>query len=384
MKDGGVIRSLELRTPAPVKGTAVGLALVVAVSAALLPARSEISLAVPALLLVTAVVVAALVGGRRASVITALAAAFAVNLVFIRPYWTLNIAIVDDVVAFAVFTGVGLAVGTLVAAQARRRQVAEERARELQALTERLERVQAERERLAEEATRVAVLEQVDEQRAALLRSVSHDLRTPLSVIQAVTSDLLAGPGYDPATRDELLDLVLDEAQRLDRIVANLLSLSRIETGALRPERQAVDLGELVRACAARLDRLFAHAAVKLELREDLPFADADYSQIDQVVTNLLQNAARHAPGGSTILVGAEPDPRGMIRVFVEDEGGGIPPGAGDHVFDAFWHGDDTSSSGIGLAICKAIVEAHGGTIGVESSPGEGARFVFTLPARRG
>ena len=384
MKDGGVTRRLDLRSPDPVVGTAVGLVLVVALSAAMLPARDEITLAVPALLLVIAVVVAALVGGRAASVITALAAAFALNLVFIRPYWTLNIAIVDDVVAFAVFTVVGLAVGTLVAMQARRRRVAEQRARELQALTDRLEALQAERERLAEEATRVAVLEQVDEQRAALLRSVSHDLRTPLSVIQAVTSDLRAGPGYDATTRDELLDLVLDEAQRLDRIVANLLSLSRIETGALRPERQAVELGELISACAARLERLFAHAPVKLELGDDLPLADADYSQIDQVVTNLLQNAARHAPDGSTILVGAEPGEHGLIRVFVEDEGPGIPEGVGDRIFDAFWHGDDSSSSGIGLAICKAIVEAHGGAIHVESSPGQGARFVFTLPARRG
>jgi two-component system, OmpR family, sensor histidine kinase KdpD len=333
--------------------------------------------------LVLAVVMAAVVGGRVASVVTAAAAALAFNAAFIRPYWTLTIEIVDDVVAFAVFTAVGLAVGTLVAVQAQRRRVAEQRAQQLELLNDRLKVVQAERERLAEEATRVAVLEQVDVQRAALLRSVSHDLRTPLSVIQAVTSDLRAGTGYDDSTRDELLDLVLDEAQRLDRIVANLLSLSRIETGSLHPERQAVDVGELAATCSRRLGRLLRHVAIKLDVDDDVPLVDADYTQIDQVLTNLLENAARHAPAGTTILLGAHRRD-GAVEVFVEDEGPGVPDGLRERVFEPFWRGDQSSSSGVGLAICRAVVEAHGGTICVESPPGGGARFVFTLPARDG
>ena len=373
----------RVRDPAPLAGAAVGLGLVVGLSALLVPFRAEITRATPALVLVIAVVVAALVGGRIASVVTAAGAALAFNFAFIQPYWTLNIAIVDDVVAFAVFTGVGTLVGTLVAIQAQRRRVAEHRAHQLEALNHQLEVVQAERERLAEEATRVAVLEQVDEQRGALLRSVSHDLRTPLSVIEAVTSDLRAGTHYDEATRDELLDLVLDEAQRLDRIVANLLSLSRIEAGALRPERQAVVLGELVADSATRLGRLFRRAPVKLEIADDLPLADADYTQLDQVITNLLENAAQQAPEGSTILVGALPEAGNMIRVFVEDHGPGVGDSLKEHVFEPFWHGENSSSSGVGLAICRAIVEAHGGTIHVESPTGGGARFVFTLPARR-
>ena len=369
------MRRLHLPDPAPTSGIALGLGLVVALSAALVPLRADITLATPALVLVIAVVVAALVGGRAAAVVTSAAAALAFNFAFITPYWTLTISVVDDLVAFAVFTGVGVAVGTLVAIQSERRRVAEHRARELQALNERFEAVQAERARLAEEATRVTILEQVDQQRAALLRSVSHDLRTPLSVIQAVTSDLRADVGYDDATRDELLDLVLDEAQRLDRIVTNLLSLSRIEAGALHPERQAVDLGELVADCANRLARLFRRAHVKLDIADDLPLADADYTQLDQVVTNLLENAARHAPDGSTILVGAHRGDGAMIRVFVES--------VRERIFEPFWHGAESSSSGVGLAICRAIVHAHGGAIRVESPPGGGARFVFTLPARR-
>jgi two-component system sensor histidine kinase KdpD len=271
----------------------------------------------------------------------------------------------------------------LVATQAERRRVAERRAREFQALNQRLEQVQAERERLALEATRVAVLEQVDQQRAALLRSVSHDLRTPLSVISAVTSDLRAGVVYDRNTRDELLDLVLDEAHRLDRIVANLLMLSRYETGSLKPVRQAVDVRELVASSATRLARLLARAPAKFDIEDDLPLADADYTQIDQVITNLLENAARHAPEGSTVLVGAHREDA-MIEVSVEDEGPGVPESDRDHIFEPFWHGEDSTSSGVGLAICRAMVETNGGTLRLDSPAGGGARFVFTLPIRHG
>ncbi len=370
------------RGPRPLIGALVGLGLVIVLTAALVPFRADVSRAAPGLILVFAVVVAGLVGGRIAAVVTALSAALAFNLAFIPPFWTLAIDVVEDVIALAALTAVGLTVGTLVAREAEHRRAAEQRTRELQALHERYEAVQAEREQLAEEATRVAVLEQVDEQRAALLRSVSHDLRTPLSTIRAVTSDLRAGTGYDDTTRDELLDLVIDEAERLDRIVANLLSLSRIEAGALQPERQAVDLQELVADAAGRLDRLFQRVRVELDFASELPLADADYSQLDQVVTNLLENAARHSPRGSTVRVGGRLRGDGMLGVFVEDEGPGIPAGDRHHVFEPFWRGEGSSSSGVGLAICKAIVEAHGGSITVESGPGRGTAFVLTLPAR--
>lgn len=367
----------------PLAGTLLGVGLVVTLTAVLVPFRADVSRAVPALVLVIAVVVAGLIGGRLPAVVTALTAALAFNLAFIPPYWTLVIDVVEDVIALVAFTAVALTVGTLVARESDHRRAAEQRAEELQALHERYEAVQAERARLAEEATRVAVLEQVDEQRAALLRSVSHDLRTPLSTIRGVASDLRAGAEYDDATRDELLDLVIDETERLDRIVANLLSLSRIEASALQPERQAVAVDELVADAARRLDRLFQRARVELDFAADLPLADADYSQVDQVVTNLLENAARHAPRGSAVRVAARLRGDGMLSVVVEDEGVGIPPSDRAHVFEPFWRGEGSSSSGVGLAICKAIVEAHGGVITIDSGPGRGTAFVFTLPARR-
>ena len=358
----------------------MGLVLVGGLSVAMIPVRSDITRATPALALVVPIVVAALVGGRLAALAVVPVAVLAFNVVFIPPQWTLDVDALDDGVALAVFGLVAVVVGTLVAREGERRQSAEERAAELQALNSELQSVQRERERLAEEATRAIVLERIDEQRSALLRSVSHDLRTPLATIRAVASDLLGGASYDEATRAELLALVADESERLDRLVANLLSLSRIEAGALRPDRQAVALDELVTHTVKRLVRLLGRRRVQVELGH-LPLVDGDYTQLEQVVTNLLENAARHAPSGSTIRIGGR-EAGGRVEVWVDDEGAGIAPFERQRIFEAFRRGDGSSSSGIGLAICRAIVEAHGGTITVIGAPTGGARFLFTLPRR--
>jgi two-component system, OmpR family, sensor histidine kinase KdpD len=308
--------------------------------------------------------------------VTALVAALAYNLAFIPPFGTLTADVVEDVIALAVFTVVGLAVGTLVAWESDRRRAAEQRAGELADLYERYRAAAA-------EANRLAVLEQVDQQRAALLRSVSHDLRTPLSTIRAVTSDLRAGAAYDDATRDDLLDLVIGEAERLDRIVANLLSLSRVEAGALRPDRQAVALDELVTDRVAHLGRLLDDVDVVVNVSDELPLVDADYSQVDQVITNLLENAVRHAPQNTKIEVTGWVQSDGRVAIAVDDAGPGVPAAERDRIFEPFHRGEGSTSSGVGLAICRAFVEAHGGTIAVRTSPAGGARFVFTLPARR-
>lgn len=344
----------------------------------MVPLRGDITSASPALLLVIPIVLAGLVGGRLAAVVTAVGAALAFNFAFIPPYWTFEIHTPDDIVALAVFGFVALVVGTLVAREGERRQSAEERATELQALNDELGAVQLERQRLAEEAMRAAMLERVDEQRGALLRSVSHDLRTPLAAIRAVVSDLLSGAPYDDATRAELLTLVGDEAERRDRLVANLLNLSRIEARALRPDRQEVAIDELVADTVKRLERLLVRRRVQIEI-PDLPLIQGDYTQLSQVVSNLLENAARHAPQHSTIRVGAQQRDH-SVEVWVDDEGIGVAPFEAQRIFEPFRRGEGSSSSGIGLAIGKAIVEAHGGRIAAEGAPGGGARFRFSLP----
>ena len=198
-----------------------------------------------------------------------------------------------------------------------------------------------------------------------------------------MTTDLQDGPDYDAETRGELLALVGDEAERLDRLVANLLSLSRIEAGAFAPDRQAVDLDELVRERVARLSAMFSDVRLVVEVADDLPLVDGDYTQLEQVMTNLLENAARHAPPKSTVAVTANARKRAReVSITVADEGIGVPEHERQRIFDAFRRGEGSRSSGIGLAICKAIVEAHGGAIEVQRTEGGGATFIVSLPAR--
>ncbi len=376
------VLSAPRRPSGVLTGACIGAAMVVAGTGALKAAGTSAA-RTPAVVLVLPVVFAGTVGGLGAALLTAAAAAAALNLAFIDPLWTFKINSVDDGVAFAVFVAVAVVVGTLVASETDRRRAAERRTAEVEALHRRYEEVVAERERLMEESHQLALLSRVDEQRRALLRSVSHDLRTPLAAIRALTSDLRAGVPYDDETRDELLEVVNDEAERLDRLVANLLSLSRIEAGAFQPDRQAVALDELVPEVVGRLGRLFEGVVVEDALPPDLPLLDADYSQLDQVLTNLLENGARHAPPGTTLEVGAR-CAGAAVEVWVRDEGPGVDLSRRSELFEPFRRGPGSTSSGIGLAICRAIVEAHGGHLDVTNEPSGGARFEFTVPVHHG
>ena len=236
-----------------------GSALVVVITAVLLPFRDDVTSATPALVLVVPCVLAALVGGRAVGLAVAVVAAGAFNLVFLEPVGTFKVASVDEAIALVVFGLVALTVATLVAREGERRRAAVQRTIEVEALWKENATMQAEQARLAAEKQ---ALEAIDLQRSALLRSVSHDLRTPLAAIRAVVSDLRDEVLYDAAARQELLELVADEAERLDRLVQNLLSMSRIEAGSMQPERQAVAIDELLDNRVQRLRRLLRDATV--------------------------------------------------------------------------------------------------------------------------
>jgi K+-sensing histidine kinase KdpD len=355
-----------------------GVSAVVAI-AVLLPLRDDLSKATPALVLIIPGVIAARLGGRLAAAIVAGATSVAFGVLFLPPFGEWKILDPEDVTAVVVFVLVALSVGELTAREGERRRQAEARSNELEALTARLEQAQLEEQRLAGEVDRLALIAEIDDQRSGLLRSVSHDLRTPLATIRAVSSDLQGDTPYDDATRVELLGLVSDEAERLDRLVANLLSLSRIEAGSFAPDRQAVDLPELLAATTARLRRVTKEHRLELDIPSDLPLIDADYTQLDLVVTNLIENATRHSPPRSTIRVGARPK-GDLVEAWVENRGDGVIATDRKRIFEAFHRSHGSRSSGIGLAICKAVVEAHGGTIGVSDAQGGGARFTFTMP----
>ncbi|MBV9952059.1 MAG: PAS domain-containing sensor histidine kinase [Acidimicrobiia bacterium] len=370
-----------------VRGLLAGLAALVVAIAVLLPARSRLDHTTDALVLLIPGVLAALVGGRRAAVTVSVASALAFNVAFLRPYGTLKVDIADDVVDLIAFAGVGLGAATLVGQEADRRREAERAAEEIRVLDRENESIRRKQEQLTLEAR---ALELADAHRSALLRSVSHDLRTPLATIRAVASDLRDTESYDRATRNELLDLLADEAERLDRLVANLLSMSRIEAGVLTPERQAIALSELFQETVRRHRRLVRDKKVAFDVPLTLPLVDADWTLVEQVVTNLLDNAVRHAPAGSRIDLAARRDGDRWVRVTVADQGPGIPEREREAVFTPFRTGAGSASSGIGLAIAKAVVEAHGGAISVATTStagngsaradGHGTTMAFTLP----
>ena len=322
-------------------------------------------------LLVLPVVYAGVFAGRVAALITAVLAVIAFHTVT-----RFGSKVEEDAIALVTFLGSALAVGVAVGGGTDRLALAAQREEEQRRLHEL-------NEQIAEHARRMAVLEQVDQQRVALLRSVSHDLRTPLATIRAVTTDLRDRNLHDEDTRQELLKSVSDEAERLDRLVGNLLSMSRIEAGSLRIEQQVVDLAELVQLTVIRLAPLLAHVTVDVQIDPGLPLIDGDPALLDEVVSNLLENAARYAPAGSRVSVELAVTAGQAVILRVGDHGRGVDAAHRDDVFEAFWRGADSNSSGLGLAIVRAVVEAHGGSIVIAETPGGGATFEVRLPARQ-
>ena len=240
----------------------------------------------------------------------------------------------------------------------------------------------AERVELQRDATEAEVLRQANELKTALLNAVSHDMRTPLASIKASAGSLLQHDvSWTDEEREDFAQAIEQQADRLDRIVANLLDLSRMEAGALRPQRALHDVGALVEDVLERLrDRTQGHE-LRVRIPADLPPALLDYVEIDQVLSNLIENAAKYAPAGTAIeLTIAQSG--GSVEFEVADRGPGVPLDALAHLFEPFFRvrRDGPSGIGLGLAVAKGLVEAHGGRISVRNREGGGARFAFTLP----
>lgn len=176
----------------------------------------------------------------------------------------------------------------------------------------------------------------------------------------------------------------MDEAERLDRLVANLLSLSRVEAGALEPDVRVVALDELLGQCVRRHARLVRDRKVSIDVPMTLPVVDADWTLVDQAVTNLVANAVRHAPEGSRIWVSARRAGEDWVEVAVTDQGPGMPPELRQSAVQPFRRGPGSTSSGVGLAIVRAVVDAHSGDLAIEDGPAGGTRVRFTLPVHHG
>jgi two-component system, OmpR family, sensor histidine kinase KdpD len=239
-----------------------------------------------------------------------------------------------------------------------------------------------ERASLAEAESRARVLEESDHLKSILLSSVSHELRTPLSTIKAAASGLRGGEvGWDSPVRVDLVAAIDEEADHLNMLVGNLLDMSRIESGVLKPKRDWNILSEIIGSVLVRMRHAIEGYHVEANMPEDLPLVPVDYVQIEQVFTNLLSNSLKYAPTNSIINIRAYLE-ENKIHIQVSNQSPQIPAEHLERIFDKFYRitaADRVTGTGLGLSICKGIVEAHGGRIWVENLT-DGLAFHFTLP----
>jgi two-component system sensor histidine kinase KdpD len=224
---------------------------------------------------------------------------------------------------------------------------------------------------------------ETEQVRNTLLSGVSHDLKTPLAAIAGASSTLLQLEPGAAGTRRELLDTIADEAVRLNRLLENILQIARLDAGAVAPNKQWHVLEDVVGSALRRAQPLLGRHRVDVLLPTEMSLLYVDGLLLEQVFTNLLENAARYTPAGSHVVIRADTQGREFV-VTVADDGPGLPPGPADVIFDRFYRGatgsDAGRGSGLGLAICRAIVHLHGGTVRAANQPDGGAEFTIRLP----
>jgi len=246
-----------------------------------------------------------------------------------------------------------------------------------------------ERVSLAQDVDRARLEAETERLRAALLTSISHDLRTPLASILGSATTLSAyGDGLDATARAELARTIAEEAERLNRFIGNLLDMTRLEAGAIVPQAELVDIGETVGSALERAGAILAGHRVEMELGADLPLVPLDPVLFEQVVFNVLDNAAKYTPAGSTIRIASRRD-GDRVALTITDEGPGVPPSNIERIFDKFYRAQGTdrqrAGTGLGLAICRGFMEAMGGDIrATNRTDRSGAIFTLTLPLRAG
>ncbi|MBV8257022.1 MAG: DUF4118 domain-containing protein [Actinobacteria bacterium] len=348
--------------------------------------------------------------GLAYGVLVAVASMLAFNFFFLPPLYTFTLQDSRNWFALLVFVVTAVVVSQLATRSRRQAQEAELLARVATALLEQnsaateldrieaatatpgsrrrllpaltsLQRIAAERERLAGEALEAEAYRRSDAMKTALLRAVSHDLRSPLMAILTSAGALAhAELALEPGDRQELADTILGEAERLDRLVSNLLDLSRLQAGAAAPELGDWAIEDVV---LQAVDGVEGADRVDVVLPDDdSPLVHADLHQAERVVANLVENALRYSPPDEKVRVQVRRTGRDVL-VRVVDHGPGIPPTEAERIFEPFQRGSltgETRGAGLGLAIARGFAEANGGRVWVESHAGQGATFVLALP----
>jgi two-component system sensor histidine kinase KdpD len=339
-------------TPAAVlRRHAAAAAIIGAATALSALADPYVSAADLVMIYLLAIMVTALLG-RGPSILAASLSVAAYDFFFVEPRLTFTVSEAAHLLTFAVMFAVGLAISTLMA---------------------RIRRQEAAAHETALKVERATI-------RSDLLSSVSHDLRTPLAAITGAASTLREG-GMSSEQQQELADAICVEAERLERLVANLLDMTRLQSGALEIKREVMPLEEPIGGALTRVDRVLAGRPVTVDLPPSLPMVAADPVLLEQLFVNLLDNAIKHTPPGTAIEIRARNGVGQMVVVEVADRGPGLAPGDEQRVFDPFVRGSGARApgSGLGLAICRAIAEVHGGRMIATSRPGAGACFRLWL-----
>jgi two-component system sensor histidine kinase KdpD len=309
-----------------------------------------------------AVVMAAIWLGLRPAIATAFLSVLAFDYFFVPPYFTLDVADKDYLVTFIGLFLVGVIISSLVA---------------------KVREHSEERDRLSRQAEQARLLQARENLERALLTSISHDLRTPLvSVTGALSALKDEGERLNPLARRELLETAFGEAERLNRFVGNLLDMTRIEAGAIRLNLEPCDVQELVGCALAAMEKRLAAREVKVVLDAGLPLVSLDMVLMNQVLINLLENADKYAPRGSSIEISAAAV-ADRLTLVVADRGPGVPEAELTRLFDKFYRiqvPEKAGGTGLGLSICKGFVEAHGGSIRGENREGGGLCIVILLP----
>jgi K+-sensing histidine kinase KdpD len=319
--------------------------LVLATTAVGAAARAVLDVPDVEMLYVVVVLVSAVFLGRGPAVASALVGVLAYDFFFVPPVHTFNVADPRYLFTFVMMFGIGLLVSSL-----------------------------------AERARNAAVRAESEALRGTLLASVSHDLRTPLAAITGAATTL-RDQVVDETTRRELVEAICDEAERMERLVANLLDMTRLASGAVAVRREWIPVDELVGTALSRTGEVLARHAVRTEIPRAPVLVRVDPILVEQLLVNLLDNAARHTPPGTEVLVHAEGGPDGLV-LEVADRGPGVTPGEEETVFERFHRGGRATGqgAGLGLAIARAIAAVHGGTLRVAARPGGGASFRVVLP----
>ena len=343
-----------------------------------------------ALVLLLLVLFVATAWGSKPAILASLLGVACFNFFFLPPFGTFSIAEPENWIAFIAFVITAVTAGQL---SARARQ----RAEEANAARTEVERLYHELQDSFERSSQAKALKQSERLKSALLDAVTHDLRTPLTAIKASATTLLddqrslaiGETRLGEEGRQEMLEIIDEEADRLDRFIGGLMELARIEAGEMQLRRQWSSLDEIIMAAMKRAEpRTRAHE-VELWLDDELPSVNVDEPALVELVYVLVDNAAKYSAPGSVIKVAAKAGIDNTVRVIVEDQGPGIPVELRERVFDKFFRamrdGDQGKhGTGMGLAIAQGIVDAHGGRIWIEAGEfGAGARFIVELPTEQ-